>query len=162
MMFKKLLAITFLALTPAVADEIKVNMPFAAHHFGDRHDGGKWNEYFLDDGAIGISYIADNGLGASVNTSINSYGKNRSIYVTADYMPEIWSNGDLFAVNAGGHIGFATNYKELSGSGMIPFVGASIEGEVGNFSLMATLTPSYKDAPSAVIFMARFSVYGWE
>lgn len=153
-MFKKSVLILSLLSTPVMAGEWKLNIPVAAKHFGNRHDGGKWNEQYLDDLAVGASFSANNGVGVSVNTSINSYGANRSVYVTADYLPEIYA-GKYANVNLGGHVGFATGYKELSNSGFIPFVGASAEVEFGALSFMATVTPSYKEAPSALIGMIR-------
>lgn len=143
------------------ASEVKVNLPISAHHMSDRDDGGKWNESFIDDLAFGVSYKHQNGFGLSVTQSINSYGENRSVYSTIDYMPTIYSDSDIFKVNVGGHVGFATGYDELSRSGVIPLVGASTELEIGNVSFMGTVLPSYKSAPVTFIGMARIKLHEW-
>lgn len=162
-MFKKLTTLLCLMFAAQIshATELKINVPIAAHHTSDRHDGGDWNEFFLDDPAFGVSIKNDDAIGFSVNYAHrNSYGSNSSFYTTLDYQPTVY-NGDFFKVNLGVHGGFATGYKELTGSGVIPFIGASSEIELGNFSLMGLVTPPYKDAPTTFIGLARFKAYEW-
>jgi hypothetical protein len=163
-MFKKTLLVSIAMLTQVTAlhaTELKVNVPIAAHHTSDRHDGGDWNEFFLDDPAFGVSIKNDDDIGFSLNYAHrNSYGSNSSIYATVDYQPTVYEGG-FFNVNLGIHGGLATGYKEINNSGVIPFLGASTEIELGNFSVMGVVTPPYKDAPVTLIGMARFKAYEW-
>ena len=157
----KILLSTALMMGMAHAGEVKINVPFAALHTKDKCGSVKCNENLLDDGlTVGVSYMKDF-VGFSYNTAAkNSFGQRRSHYFTADIMPKIYED-ELLYVRVGGSVGFATGYKELRGSGVIPFAGGSVEGGIGNFSLQVTATPSYKQAPAAFIGMARFKLYEW-
>lgn len=160
-MFKKNILLFILCILTASAlkaGEIKFNLPIAAHHTASRDDGGKWNEFFLDDAALGASYKHDTNLGFSVNQSKNSYDDNRSVYVTLDYLPTVYQKG-IFKINTGGHVGFATGYDKLSKSGIIPFLGFGLEAEVANVSFETIVTPPYKTAPLTLIFLAKFKLW---
>jgi hypothetical protein len=136
-----------------------LNVPTAAHHFGTRHDdpNKRFNEFFLDDGALGFSYMHERGFGASINQSINSYGVHRSFYVTADFITDLYHSGKHF-INGGAMLGFATGYKELTRSGTIPFVGVIGEYGYGRYSILLSQTPSYEKAPPVAIVTLRYRI----
>ena len=89
--FTTTLLFTILSVTSVYANQVKFNLPIAAYHTSDRHDGGNWNEFFLDDPAFGLSVKNDDDIGISLNYAHkNSYGDNSSFYATADYQPTVY------------------------------------------------------------------------
>lgn len=151
----------FLTISVTYADEIKINVPFAALHTQSHCGDRACNENLLDDGlTIGVSYTHDY-IGVSYNTvADNSFGTGRSHYFTTDFTPKIYEN-DSFYIRAGGSIGFATGYNKLVDSDIIPFAGISTEVGIGNFSISAVMTPDYKQAPSSFNLLARYKMYEW-